>query len=115
LTKWSGHPQWSRPTAVPWKTFAFSSCFKTLKTICASVIAAPGMSEQWPNCLTVGVAFDSKTRTIASLLDASEVGGAVSLRPIPCSWFRPAFCDFGAKKVPVFDAGTNASHDVTQV
>ena len=45
----------------------------------------------------------------------AEDGGAVSLRPIPCSWLRPACCDFGAKKVPVFDAGTNASHDVTQV
>ena len=42
----------------------------------------------------------------------SEDGGAVSLRPRPCSKFRGQTVGDLQEKVPVFDAGTSASHDV---
>ena len=44
--------------------------------------------------------------------DESEDGGAVSLRPRPCSKFRGQTVGDLQEKVPVFDAGTSASHDV---
>ena len=44
----------------------------------------------------------------------SEGGGAVSLRPGPCSKLFGRTVGDAHKKVPVFDAGTSASHDASQ-
>ena len=44
----------------------------------------------------------------------SEGGGAVSLRPGPCSKLFGRTVGEAQEKVPVFDAGTSASHDVPQ-
>ena len=44
----------------------------------------------------------------------SEGGGAVSLRPGPCSKLFGRTVGDAQEKVPVFDAGTSASHDVPQ-
>ena len=44
----------------------------------------------------------------------SEGGGAVSLRPGPCSKLFGRTVGDAQEKVPVFDAGTSASHDVSQ-
>ncbi len=44
--------------------------------------------------------------------DESEDGGAVSLRPSPCSKLFGRTVGDVQEKVPVFDAGTSASHDV---
>ena len=44
----------------------------------------------------------------------SEGGGAVSLRPRPCSKLFGRTVGDAQEKVPVFDAGTSASHDVPQ-
>ena len=46
----------------------------------------------------------------------SEDGGAVSLRPAgPCSKLFGRIVGDAQEKVPVFDVGTAASHDMTQV
>ena len=42
---------------------------------------------------------------------SSEDGGAVSLRPSPCSKFLGQTVVANQEKVPVFDAGTSSSHD----
>ena len=44
----------------------------------------------------------------------SEGGGAVSLRPDPCSKLFGRTVGDAQEKVPVFDAGTSASHDAPQ-
>ena len=44
----------------------------------------------------------------------AEDGGAVSLRPGPCSKLFGRTVGDAHEKVPVFDAGTSASHDVPQ-
>ena len=44
----------------------------------------------------------------------AEDGGAVSLRPGPCSKLFERTVGDAEEKVPVFDAGTSASHDVSQ-
>ena len=44
----------------------------------------------------------------------AEDGGAVSLRPGPCSKLFEQTVGDAQEKVPVFDAGTSASHDVPQ-
>ena len=44
----------------------------------------------------------------------AEDGGAVSLRPGPCSKLFGRTVGDAQEKVPVFDAGTSASHDVPQ-
>ena len=44
----------------------------------------------------------------------AEDGGAVSLRPGPCSKLFDRTVGDAQEKVPVFDAGTSASHDVPQ-
>ena len=44
----------------------------------------------------------------------AEDGGAVSLRPGPCSKRFGRTVGDAQEKVPVFDAGTSASHDVPQ-
>ena len=44
----------------------------------------------------------------------SEDGGAVSLRPGPCSKLFGGTVGDAQEKVPVFDAGTSVSHDVPQ-
>ena len=44
----------------------------------------------------------------------SEGGGAVSLRPRPCSKLFGRTVRDAHEKVPVFDAGTSASHNVSQ-
>ena len=44
----------------------------------------------------------------------SEGGGAVSLRPGPCSKLFGRTVGDDPEKVPVFDARTSASHDVPQ-
>ena len=44
----------------------------------------------------------------------AEDGGAVSLRPGPCSNLFGRTAGDAQDKVPVFDAGTFASHDVPQ-
>ena len=44
----------------------------------------------------------------------AEDGGAVSLRPGPCSKLFGRTVGDAQEKVPVFDAGTSASHDVSQ-
>ena len=44
----------------------------------------------------------------------SEGGGAVSLHPGPCSKVFGRTVDDAQEKVPVFDAGTSASHNVSQ-
>ena len=44
----------------------------------------------------------------------SEDGGAVSLRPEPCSKLFGRTVGDAQEKVPVFDAGTSASHDAPQ-
>ena len=44
----------------------------------------------------------------------AEDGGAVSLRPCPCSKLFGRTVGDAHEKVPVFDAGTSASHDVPQ-
>ena len=44
----------------------------------------------------------------------AEDGGAVSLRPCPCSKLFGRTVGDAHEKVPVFDAGTSASHDVSQ-
>ena len=44
----------------------------------------------------------------------SEGGGAVSLRPGPCSKLFGRTVGDAQEKVPVFDAGTSASHDASQ-
>ena len=41
-------------------------------------------------------------------------GGAVSLRPGPCSNLFGRTVSDAQEKVPVFDAGTSVSHDVPQ-
>ena len=41
-------------------------------------------------------------------------GGAVSLRPGPCSKLFGQTVGDAQEKVPGFDAGTSASHDVSQ-
>ena len=41
-------------------------------------------------------------------------GGAVSLRPGPCSKLFGRTVGDAQEKVPGFDAGTSASHDVSQ-
>ena len=43
----------------------------------------------------------------------AEDGGAVSLRPGPCSKLFGQTVGDAQEKVPVFDAGTSASHDAT--
>ena len=43
-----------------------------------------------------------------------EGGGAVSLRPGPCSKLFGRTVGDAQEKVPVFDAGTSFSHDVPQ-
>ena len=43
----------------------------------------------------------------------SKVGGAVSLRPNPSSKLFGRTVDDAQEKIPVFDAGTSASHDAT--
>ena len=45
---------------------------------------------------------------------SSEDGGAVSLRPGPCSKLFGRTVGDAHEKVPVFDAGTSASHDASQ-
>ena len=45
---------------------------------------------------------------------SSEDGGAVSLRPGPCSKLFGQTVGDAQEKVPVFDAGTSVSHDVPQ-
>ena len=42
----------------------------------------------------------------------SKIGRAVSLRPCPCSNLLGQTVGDDQEKVPVFDAGTSASHDV---
>ena len=44
----------------------------------------------------------------------SEGGGAVSLRPGPCSNLFGRTVSDAQETVPVFDAGTSASHGVPQ-
>ena len=44
----------------------------------------------------------------------AEDGGAVSLRPGPCSKLFGRTVGDAQEKVPVFDAGTSAPHDVSQ-
>ena len=44
----------------------------------------------------------------------AEDGGAVSLRPCPCSKLFGRTVGDAKEKVPVFDAGTSVSHDVPQ-
>ena len=44
----------------------------------------------------------------------AEDGGAVSLRPCPCSKLFGRTVGDAHEKVPVFDAGTSASHDASQ-
>ena len=44
----------------------------------------------------------------------AEDGGAVSLRPGPCSKLFGRTVGDAHEKVPVFDAGTSASHEVSQ-
>ena len=44
----------------------------------------------------------------------SEDGGAVSLRPRPCSKLFGRTVGDAHEKVPVFDAGTSASHDASK-
>ena len=44
----------------------------------------------------------------------SEGGGAVSLRPGPCSKLFGRTVGDAQEKVPVFDAGTSFSHDAPQ-
>ena len=44
----------------------------------------------------------------------AEDGGAVSLRPGPCSNRFGRTVSDAQEKVPVFDAGTSVSHDVPQ-
>ena len=44
----------------------------------------------------------------------AEDGGAVSLRPGPCSKLFVQSVGDAQEKVPVFDAGTSVSHDVPQ-
>ena len=44
----------------------------------------------------------------------AESGGAVSLRLGPCSRLFGRTVGGAQEKVPVFDAGTSASHDVSQ-
>ena len=41
---------------------------------------------------------------------SSKDGGAVSLRPSPCSKLLRRTVGANQEKVPVFDAGTSASH-----
>ena len=44
----------------------------------------------------------------------AEDGGAVSLRPSPCSKLFGRTVGDAQEKVPVFHAGTSVSHDVSQ-
>ena len=44
----------------------------------------------------------------------AEDGGALSLRPGPCSKLFGQTVGDAQEKVPVFDTGTSASHDVPQ-
>ena len=44
----------------------------------------------------------------------AEDGGAVSLRPGPCSRLFGRTVGDAQEKVPVFDAGASVSHDVPQ-
>ena len=44
----------------------------------------------------------------------SEGGGAVSLRPCPCSKLFGLTVGDAHEKVPVLDAGTSASNDIPQ-
>ena len=44
----------------------------------------------------------------------AEDGGAVSLSPCPCSKLFGRTVGDAHEKVPVFDAGTSASHDASQ-
>ena len=44
----------------------------------------------------------------------AEDGGAVSLRPGPCLKLFGRTVGDAHEKVPVFDVGTSASHDVSQ-
>ena len=44
----------------------------------------------------------------------AEDGGAVSLRPGPCSKLFGRTVGDAQEKVPGFDTGTSASHDVSQ-
>ena len=57
---------------------------------------------------------DGSSEGDGSEVGGSEVGGAVSLRPGPCSKLFGRTVGDAQEKVPVFDAGTCASHDVPQ-
>ena len=66
-------------------------------------------------CLTASEAYESRRRTIVSLLVSLEKVGRYPYAPVHVQGSDLPPVASGQKKVPVFDAGTNASHDVNQV
>ena len=57
---------------------------------------------------------DRSSKGIGAEEGGSEGGGAASLRPGPRSNLFGRTVSDAQEKVPVFDAGTSASHDVPQ-
>jgi hypothetical protein len=57
---------------------------------------------------------DRSSEGVVAKDGGAEDGGAVSLRPGPCSNLFGRTVSDAQEKVPVFDAGTSVSHDVPQ-
>ena len=71
------------------------------------------MGKQPMDSLSLAPLPDRSSEGIGAGGGGSEGGGAVSLRPGPCSkLFRRTVGD-AQEKVPVFDAGSSACHDAT--
>ena len=72
------------------------------------------MGKQPMDSLTLVPLTDRSSEGVGAEDGGAEDGGAVSLRPGPCSKLFGRTVGDAQEKVPVFDAGTSASHDVPQ-
>ena len=69
------------------------------------------MGKQPMDSLSLVPLPDRSSEGVGAEDGGSEGGGAVSLRPGPCSKLFGRTVGDAQEKVPVFDAGTSASHD----
>ena len=72
------------------------------------------MGKQPMDSLSLVPLPDRSSEGVGAEDGGSEGGGAVSLRPGPCSKLFGRTVGDAQEKVPVFDAGTSASHDASQ-
>ena len=72
------------------------------------------MGKQPMDSLSLVPLPDRSSEGVGAEDGGSEGGGAVSLRPSPCSKLFGRTAGDAQQKVPVLDAGTSASHDVLQ-